>query len=106
MIGDRRIRGVKFLGSTKIGSAIAERCGESMKLSNLELGSNDGFIVLDDCDIDAAVDAAYKSRMLNSGQSVINAKRFIITEGVYDEFRAKLLDMVKQKSVIGDPMDS
>ena len=46
---------------------IAERCGEVMKLSHMELGSNDGFILLDDGDIDAAVEAAYKSRMLNTG---------------------------------------
>jgi succinate-semialdehyde dehydrogenase / glutarate-semialdehyde dehydrogenase len=62
-----------------------------MKFSHFELGSNDAFIVLDDAKIDEAVEAAYKSRMLNSGQAVINAKRFIVHEKVYDEFRTKLV---------------
>lgn len=105
MIGDRRIRGVKFVGSTEVGSAVAERCGKEMKLSTLEMSANDAFIVLDDANIDAAIDAAYESRMFNTGQAVYNAKRFIITEGVYEEFRHKLLHKIKTETFIGDPTD-
>jgi succinate-semialdehyde dehydrogenase / glutarate-semialdehyde dehydrogenase len=91
LIADYRIRAVKFAGSTKVGKLVAESCGEAMKFSHFEMGSNDAFIVLEDSDVDKAVAAAYKSRMLNSGQAVINAKRFLIQEGVYEEFRTKLI---------------
>jgi len=96
---------VKFAGSTFTGKIIAEQCGLAMKKTCFELGSNDAFIVLNDANIDDAVEAAFVSRMLNSGQAVVNAKRFIIQSKVYEEFRAKLLNKIKEKIVIGDPMD-
>ena len=71
----------------------------------LELGGSDPFIVLKDADMDAAVEAAYKSRMVNSGQACNNAKRFIITSPVYDEFRDRLIEKIKSATVMGDPMD-
>jgi len=89
---------VKFAGSTRTGKIIAEQCGLAMKKTCFELGSNDAFIVLNDANIDVAVEAAFVSRMLNS-------KRFIIQSKVYEEFRGKLLNKIKQKIVIGDPMD-
>lgn len=76
-----------------------------MKLAHFELSSNDAFIVMDDADMDKAVNAAYQSRMMNSGQSVIAAQRFIIHEKVYDEFRTKLLEKIVNETVIGDPLD-
>jgi len=94
LINDRRLRAVKFCGSTENGKIIAEKCGLAMKKTNFELGSNDAFIVLNDANIDDAVEAAYVSRMLNSGQAVVNAKRFIIQSKVYEEFRHKLLEKI------------
>ena len=55
--------------------------------------------------MERAVDAAYISRMVNSGQACINAKRFIITAPVYDEFKERLIEKIKSTTVIGDPMD-
>jgi succinate-semialdehyde dehydrogenase/glutarate-semialdehyde dehydrogenase len=78
LIHDRRVRAVKFTGSTPNGKIIAEQCGLALKKTCFELGSNDAFIVLNDANIDEAVETAYNSRMLNSGQAVVNAKRFII----------------------------
>ena len=78
----------------------------ALKKTCFELGSNDAFIVLNDANIDDAVETAYDSRMLNSGQAVVNAKRFIIQSKVYDEFREKLLIKIKRDTVIGDPMDT
>lgn len=76
-----------------------------MKKSVMELGGNDPFIVLENADIDLAVEIAVKSRIANAGQVCIAAKRFIINEDVYDKFREKLI--VKVKSLkIGDPMDA
>lgn len=105
LIHDRRVRAVKFTGSTTNGKIIAEQCGLALKKTCFELGSNDAFIVLNDANIDDAVETAYDSRMLNSGQAVVNAKRFIIQSKVYDEFREKLLIKIKRDTVIGDPMD-
>lgn len=76
-----------------------------MKLAHFELSSNDSFIVMDDADMEKAVAAAYQSRMLNGGQSVIAAQRFIIHEKVYEEFRHKLVEKIKTDTIIGDPMD-
>lgn len=67
IISDRRIRAVKFAGGTTVGKKIAKRCGENMKLSHFELSSSDAFIVLDDANLDKAVQDAYKSGMANGG---------------------------------------
>ena len=76
-----------------------------MKKACFELGGSDPFVVLKDADMERAVDAAYASRMANNGQACINAKRFIITAPVYDEFRDRLVEKIKSTVVIGDPMN-
>ena len=80
-------------------------CAKHVKMVCLELGGNDPFIVLKDADMEKAVDAAYTSRMINSAQACNNAKRFIITSKVYDEFRDRLIEKIKSSTVMGDPMD-
>ena len=84
VLADRRVRACKFTGSTKGGTAVAILCAKHIKKSCMELGGSDPFVVLKDADMERAVDAAYASRMGNSGQACINAKRFIITAPVYD----------------------
>ena len=76
-----------------------------MKKGCFELGGNDPFVVLKDANMERAVNAAYTSRMGNSGQACINAKRFIITAPVYDEFKERLVEKIKKTTVIGDPLD-
>lgn len=105
IIADRRVRAVKFTGSTRGGRAVAMECAKHVKKSCLELGGNDPFIVLKDADLEKAVDAAYTSRMVNSAQACNNAKRFIISAVVYDEFKDRLIEKIKSTTVIGDPMD-
>lgn len=78
-------------------------CAQHLKKGCLELGGSDPFVVLKDANMERAVEAAYISRMVNSGQACINAKRFIITAPVYDEFRDRLLEKIKKTAVIGDP---
>ena len=98
------VRAVTLTGSERAGSAVAEIAGRHIKKSVLELGGNNAFIVLDDADIDKTVKTALTARMLNCGQSCIAAKRFILVEGIYDEFVSKFtLAVSKLKS--GDPMD-
>ena len=74
-------------------------------MSTMELGGHDPFIVLKDADLELAVNCAYTSRLINSGQACNNAKRFIITSKVYDEFRDRLIEKIKSTAVVGDPMD-
>ena len=105
IIADRRLRAVKFTGSTRGGKAVAMECAKHVKMACLELGGNDPFVVLKDADMEKAVDAAYTSRMVNSAQACNNAKRFIVTAPVYDEFRDRLVEKIKSSTVIGDPMD-
>lgn len=76
-----------------------------MKKATFELGGNDAFIVLNDANIDEAVDAAYKSRLHCNGQAAVNAKRFIVHDEVYDEFRDKLIKHIDTRTVVGDPHD-
>jgi succinate-semialdehyde dehydrogenase/glutarate-semialdehyde dehydrogenase len=85
------VRGVKFTGSTAGGKQVAAIAGAHMKQGCYELGGSDPFIVLDDSDVQFAIDKAYVSRMVNNGQACINAKRFIIHSKIYDQFRDGLI---------------
>ncbi len=97
------VQAVTLTGSERAGSAVAALAGKYIKKSLLELGGNNAFIVLEDADIDAAVKTALVARMLNCGQSCIAAKRFILLDGIYDEFVKKFVAGVKEMKA-GDPM--
>lgn len=99
------MRACKFTGSTAGGKNVAVLCAKHVKKGCFELGGSDPFIVLKDADMERAVETAYLSRMSNSGQACINAKRFIITAPVYDEFRDRLIEKIKSTTKIGDPSD-
>ena len=76
-------------GSERAGSAVAEVAGRNLKKVVLELGGSDPFIVLDDDDLDAAVEGRGRRRFENAGQACNGAKRFIVVEDLYDEFVEK-----------------
>ena len=98
------VKAVTLTGSERAGAAVGEIAGRHLKKSVLELGGNNAFIVWEDADLEKAVQTALTARMLNAGQSCIAAKRFILLEGIYDEFVSRLVEAVgKLKS--GDPMD-
>jgi succinate-semialdehyde dehydrogenase/glutarate-semialdehyde dehydrogenase len=104
MIADPRIRAVTFTGSTRGGSAVAALAGAAVKKSILELGGNDPYIICDDADVARAVDACVRGRMVNSGQSCIAAKRFLVHASIYDDVVARLAQAFDALRV-GDPLD-
>ena len=91
-------------GSTPAGRAVAARAGDRLKKTVLELGGSDPYVVLEDADLDSAVETCVESRLINAGQSCISAKRFIVHESVFDEFEERYVALMKDKRV-GDPHD-
>lgn len=104
LLADPRLAAVSVTGSERAGGSVAAAAGRQIKKSLLELGGSDPFVVLDDADLDVAVASAVRSRFLNSGQSCLAAKRFIVHAGVADEFTERFATAVHQL-VVGDPAD-
>ncbi len=90
-------------GSESAGSHVASQSGRRLKKTVMELGGSDPFIVLDDADIESAAAVGAASRMLNTGQSCIAAKRFIVTEAVAERFTTLFVQAV-DKMKLGDPL--
>ena len=101
-IADPRIAAVTLTGSVRAGMAIGSQAGAALKKCVLELGGSDPFIVLNDADLDAAVQAAVIGRFQNSGQVCAAAKRLIIEEGVVQAFTAKFVE-ASRALVMGEP---
>ncbi len=104
VIADPRVRAVTLTGSDRAGSQVAEQAGRHLKKTVLELGGSDPFIVLEDADIARAAETAAQARVVNSGQSCIAAKRFIVVDGVADRFLERLTAAMAARKV-GDPLD-
>jgi len=104
IIAHPRIAGVSLTGSTEAGRAVAAQAARHLKKTVLELGGSDPYLILADADLDQAVEACVTSRLLNSGQSCIAAKRFIVVDSVRAPFEAKLVEALEAK-VMGDPLD-
>lgn len=103
LVGDKRIRGVSLTGSEAAGASVATEAGKHIKRSVLELGGSDAFIVLEDADIDKAVEWAVVGRINNNGQCCVAAKRFIVVESIADVFLEKFKNKLAEL-VVGDPM--
>jgi len=104
IVADPRIQGVSVTGSERAGAAVAEVAGRNLKKVALELGGSDPFIVLGTDDLDTVVEAAVTARLDNTGQSCNAAKRFIVVDGLYDDFVAKFTAAMAA-SPMGDPME-
>lgn len=105
LIADKRIRGVSLTGSETAGASVAAEAGKHIKKSVLELGGSDAFIILEDADIDKAVEWAVVGRINNNGQCCVASKRFIAVESIADTFLDKFKDKMTEL-VVGDPMEA
>ena len=98
------VRAATLTGSGAAGRAVARKAGELLKKTVLELGGSDPYLVLQDADIDAAATICTKGRLINSGQSCIAAKRFIVVESVRRPFEQRFVERMAAARM-GDPLD-
>jgi succinate-semialdehyde dehydrogenase/glutarate-semialdehyde dehydrogenase len=103
LIADPRVVAATLTGSERAGRAIGEQAGREIKKTVLELGGSDPFVVLADADLDVTVRGAAEARLINSGQSCIAAKRFIVVDAVADRFLERFREELASRRM-GDPM--
>ncbi|MBL8005429.1 MAG: aldehyde dehydrogenase family protein [Candidatus Kapabacteria bacterium] len=105
LISSPIIQGVSLTGSTNAGKIVASLCGKAVKKCVLELGGSDAYILLEDAELTRAIDACVTSRLLNTGQSCISAKRFIVHKRLVSAFIEGMKSAFEKKTY-GDPMKS
>lgn len=103
VIASKHINAITFTGSTSAGSKVAEIAGRHLKKQVLELGGSDAYVILHDADLARAVEVCVTSRLNNSGQSCISAKRFVVDKKVIGTFQTQMAELMQQKKY-GDPM--
>ena len=104
VIENPKIRAVMLTGSVEAGKAVASVAGANLKKTVLELGGSDPYLILADADLEKAAEICAKSRLINSGQSCIAAKRFLVVESVREKFEKLLVEKMKSQ-FLGDPLE-
>jgi succinate-semialdehyde dehydrogenase/glutarate-semialdehyde dehydrogenase len=99
-----KIQAATLTGSELAGRAVARKAGELLKKTVLELGGSDAYLILNDADVEKAAEVCTKARLINSGQSCIAGKRFIVVEPLRERFE-KLFAEKMQAAKVGDPMN-
>lgn len=90
LLADARLRKLSFTGSTEVGATLLKAAADRILRTSMELGGNAPFLVFDDADLDAAVEGAVQAKMRNAGQTCVAANRFLVQEGVAEEFTQRL----------------
>ncbi len=103
-IRNRRVRGVTLTGSVRAGKAVAKQAGAYIKKTVLELGGSDPYLILEDADVEHAAAQCVRSRLSNSGQSCIAAKRLIVVEPLRKAFTEAVVERMRRTRV-GNPLD-
>ena len=104
VIEHKLVRAVTMTGSDAAGSHIGQLAAKNLKKTVLELGSNDAYLVLEDADIDLAVKTCVMGRLYNNGETCVSAKRFVVTDAVYDDFVSAFVEQMEGVKM-GDPMN-
>ena len=104
IIKNEKIKAVTLTGSVPAGKSVAKTAGSVLKKTVMELGGSDPYVILEDADLEMAVETCVTARLINGGQSCIAAKRFIIVEKIYNEFEKLFVEKMKSKKM-GDPFD-
>ena len=104
VIENALIKAVTLTGSTTAGMKVAQKSASLIKKTVLELGGSDAYLILADADLQEAARICTESRLINSGQSCIAAKRFIVVKEIEDEFLSLFRDQMASKTM-GDPFD-
>ncbi|WP_433498961.1 benzaldehyde dehydrogenase [Sphaerimonospora sp. CA-214678] len=102
MVTDPNVRVISFTGSTAVGRRIGELAGRHLKRAHLELGGNSALLVLDDADVDAAVNLAAWGSFFHQGQICMTTGRHLVADRLYDDFVSRLAEKADALSV-GDP---
>jgi succinate-semialdehyde dehydrogenase/glutarate-semialdehyde dehydrogenase len=97
------VKAATLTGSTPAGRAVAKKAGEMLKKTVLELGGSDPYVILEDADVESAAVTCVASRLINSGQSCIAAKRFVVVQSVRRQFEDLFVQYMKAKKM-GDPL--
>ena len=104
LIAQANIQAVTLTGSLAAGRTVAAEAGKSVKKAISELGGSDPCLILEDADLEKTVETCVASRLLNSGQSCIAAKRFVVVESVRNRFEDMLVAQMQQKQM-GNPLE-
>jgi len=104
IIENSLVKAVTFTGSTEAGRVVSKKAGEVIKKTVLELGGSDAYVIMEDADLEAAVATCVTSRLMNSGQSCIAAKRFIVMESRREQFEDLFVKRMRAVRM-GDPME-
>ncbi|WP_292320790.1 aldehyde dehydrogenase family protein [Caldisphaera sp.] len=104
LVTNKKVSGITFTGSTNTGISIASKAVQSAKKLMIEMGGSDPIIVLDDANLDAAINVSIKARYEYAGQNCNAGKRILVHEKIYEKFVSQFIEKAR-KLIVGDPLE-